>query len=63
MIEDEEVFVREQAFYVVAVYKVAAVRKIEGDGIGIRSHINHSNIEVIRKAFKREVIIEQALDY
>ena len=47
----------------VAVYKVAAVRKIEGDGINIRSYINHSNIEVIGKAFKGEVIIEQALDY
>ena len=47
----------------VTVYKVAIIRKIEGDGINIRSHINHSNIEVIKKAFKREVIIEQALDY
>jgi len=48
---------------VVTVYKVAAVRKIKGDGISIRSHINHSNIEVIEKAFEGEVIIEQALDY
>ena len=47
----------------VAVYKVAAVRKMEGDGIGIRSHTNHSNIKVVGKAFKGEVIIEQALDY
>ena len=63
MIEDEEVFVREQAFDVVAVYKVAAVRKIERYGIGIRSHINHSNIKVIGKAFEGEVIVKQALDY
>ena len=63
MMEDEEVFVRKQAFDVVAVYKVAAVRKMEGDGIGIRSHTNHSNIKVVGKAFKGEVIIEQALDY
>ena len=47
----------------VTVYKVAAVRKIKGDGISIRSHINHSNIEVIEKAFEGEVVIEQALDY
>ena len=63
MMEDEEVFVREQAFDVVAVYKVAAVRKMEGDGIGIRSHTNYSNIEVVGKAFEGEVIVEQALDY
>ena len=63
MMEDEEVFVRKQAFDVVAVYKVAAVRKMEGDGISIRSHINHSNIEVVGKAFEGEVIVEQALDY
>ena len=63
MMEDEEVFVREQAFDVVAVYKVAAVRKMEGDGIGIRSHTNYSNIKVIRKVFKGEVVVKQALDY
>jgi hypothetical protein len=63
MIKDKEVFAREQAFNVVAVYKIAAVYKIEGDGIGIRSHTNHSNIKVIEKAFKGEVIIKQALDY
>jgi hypothetical protein len=63
MMEDEEVFIREQAFNMVTIYKVAAVRKIEGDGIGIHSHTNYSNIEVIRKAFKGEVVIEQALDY
>ena len=63
MMEDEEVFAQEQAFDVVAVYKVATVRKIEGDGIGIRSHTNHSNIEVIEKAFEGEVVVKQALDY
>jgi len=63
MMEDKEVFVQEQAFDVVTVYKVAAVRKIKGDGISIRSHTNHSNIEVVGKAFEGEVIIEQALDY
>ena len=47
----------------VTVYKVAAVRKIKGDGISIRSHINHSNIKVIGKAFEGEVIVKQALDY
>ena len=47
----------------VAVYKVAAVRKMEGDGIGIRSHTNHSNIEVVGKVFEGEVVVEQALDY
>jgi hypothetical protein len=48
---------------VIAVYKVAIVRKIKRDGINIRSYINYSNIEVIRKVFKEEVIIEQALNY
>jgi len=43
---------------VVTVYKVAIIRKIEGDGINIRSHINYSNIKVVEKVFKREVIIE-----
>lgn len=47
----------------VAIYKVAAVRKIEGDGISIYSYINYSNIKVVKKAFKGEVIIKQALDY
>lgn len=47
----------------IAVYKVAIVRKIKGDGINIRSHINYSNIKVIRKVFEEEVIIEQALNY
>ena len=58
MIEDKEVFAREQAFDVVAVYKVAAVYKIKGDGISIRSHTNYSNIKVIEKAFEGEVVIE-----
>jgi hypothetical protein len=44
---------------VVAAYKVAAVRKIiEGDGIGIRSYTNRSNIEAIRKVFKGEDAVE-----
>jgi hypothetical protein len=58
MMEDKEVFVREQAFDVVAVYKVAAVCKIEGDGIGICSYTNYSNIKVVRKAFEGEVVVE-----
>jgi hypothetical protein len=38
---------------VVTVYKVAAVRKIiEGDGIGIRSYTNRSNIKAIGKVFE-----------
>jgi hypothetical protein len=48
---------------VVAAYKVAAARKREGDNINIRSHTNHSNIKVIRKAFEGEVIIKQVLNY
>jgi hypothetical protein len=48
---------------VVTVYKVAAVYKIEGDGINIHSHTNHLNIKVIEKAFEGEVVVEQALDY
>ena len=47
----------------VAAYKVAAIYKIEGDNIGIYSYTNRSSIRVIRKAFKREVIIKQVLDY
>jgi hypothetical protein len=43
---------------VVAVYKVAIIRKIKGDGISIYSYINYSNIKVVRKAFKGEVIIK-----
>jgi hypothetical protein len=40
---------------VVAIYKVATVRKIiEGDGIGIRSYTNRSNIKAVRKVFKGE---------
>jgi 2-polyprenyl-3-methyl-5-hydroxy-6-metoxy-1,4-benzoquinol methylase len=46
-----------------AVYKMAAVRKIKGDGISIYSYINRSNIKVIRKAFKGEVVIKRVLDY
>jgi hypothetical protein len=42
---------------------VAAGRKIEEDGISIRSYINYSNIKVIRKVFKGEVVIKQVLDY
>ena len=47
----------------VTIYKVATIYKIEGDGINIYSHTNYSNIKVIRKAFKGEVIIKQALNY
>jgi hypothetical protein len=44
---------------VVTVYKVAAVRKIiEGDGIGIRSYTNRSNIKAIGKVFKEEDTVE-----
>jgi hypothetical protein len=44
---------------VVAAYKVAAVHKIiEGDGIGIHSYTNRSNIEAIRKVFKGEDAVE-----
>ena len=43
----------------VAIYKVAAVYKIiEGDGIGIYSYTNRSNIKAIRKVFKGEDAIE-----
>jgi hypothetical protein len=62
MMEDK-VVAQEQAFDVVAAYKVAAARKREGDDIGIRSHTNRSNIEVVGKAFEGEVVVEQALDY
>ena len=48
----------------VTAYKVAAVRKIiEGDGISIHSYTNYLNIKIIKKVFKREVIIKQVLDY
>jgi hypothetical protein len=48
-----KVFAQEQAFDVVAVYKVAAICKIiEGDGISIYSHTNRLNIKAIRKVFK-----------
>ena len=54
MMEDE-VFAQEQAFDVVAAYKVAAVRKIiKGDGISIRSHTNRLNIKAVRKVFEGE---------
>jgi hypothetical protein len=43
---------------VVAVYKVAAIRKIKGDDISIYSHTNYSSIGAIRKVFKGEVIIK-----
>jgi hypothetical protein len=44
---------------VVAVYKVAAVRKIiEGDGISIHSYTNRLNIEAFRKVFKGEDAIK-----
>ena len=42
----------------VTIYKVAAIRKMEGDGIGIRSYTNYSNIKVVGKAFEGEVIVE-----
>jgi hypothetical protein len=48
---------------VVAIYKVAAVYKIKGDNISIRSYTSRLSIRVIRKAFKGEVIIKQVLDY
>ena len=63
MIIEDEVFAQEQAFNVVAIYKVAAVYKIKGDNISIYSYINYSSIKVIRKAFKGEVIIKQVLNY
>ena len=47
----------------VAIYKVATIYKIKGDGISIHSHTNYSNIKVIRKAFKGEVVIKRVLDY
>jgi hypothetical protein len=47
---------------VIAAYKVAAARKREGDDIGIYSHTNRSNIKVVGKAFKGEVVIKQVLD-
>jgi hypothetical protein len=62
MMEDE-VFAQEQAFDVVAAYKVAAVYKMEGDDIGIRSHTNRSSIGVVGKAFEGEVVVKQVLDY
>jgi hypothetical protein len=44
---------------VVAVYKVAAVRKIiEGDDIGIRSYTNCSNIKAVGKVFEGEDAVE-----
>jgi hypothetical protein len=43
---------------VVAAYKVAAIYKIEGDNISIRSYTNRLSIRVIGKAFKGEVIIK-----
>ena len=43
----------------VAIYKVAAIHKIiEGDGISIRSYINHLNIKAVRKVFKGEDAIK-----
>jgi hypothetical protein len=55
VIIEDKVFAQEQAFDVVTVYKVAAVRKIiEGDGISIRSYTNRSNIKAIRKVFEGE---------
>jgi hypothetical protein len=48
---------------VVAAYKVAAVCKMKGDDIGIRSHTNRLSIRVVGKAFEGEVVVEQVLDY
>jgi hypothetical protein len=48
---------------VVAVYKVAAIRKIKRDDIGIYSYTNYSGIRAVGKVFKGEVIIKQVLDY
>ena len=47
----------------VAVYKIAAIYKIKGDNISIYSYTNCLSIRVIGKAFKREVIVKQVLDY
>jgi hypothetical protein len=58
MIEDK-VFAQEQAFNVVAAYKVAAIHKIiEGDSISIRSYTNRSNIKAVRKVFEGEDTIK-----
>ena len=46
----------------IAAYKVATAYKREGDNISICSYTNYSNIKVIRKAFKGEVVIKQVLD-
>jgi hypothetical protein len=54
----DKVFAQEQAFNVVAVYKVAAGYKIKGGGISIHSYTNYLNIKVIKKVFKGEVIIK-----
>jgi hypothetical protein len=53
VIIEDKVFAQEQAFNIVAAYKVAAVYKIiEGDGISIYSHINCLNIKAVGKVFK-----------
>jgi hypothetical protein len=55
VIIEDKVFAQEQAFNVVAAYKVATVYKIiEGDGIGIRSYTNRLNIKAVGKVFKGE---------
>jgi hypothetical protein len=55
VIIEDKVFAQEQAFNVVATYKVATVHKIiEGDGISIRSYTNRLNIKAVRKVFKGE---------
>jgi hypothetical protein len=59
VIIENKVFAQEQAFDVVAAYKVAAVRKIiEGDGIGIHSYTNRSNIKAVGKVFEGEDAVE-----
>jgi hypothetical protein len=48
---------------VVVAYKIAAVYKIEGDDISIRSYTNCLSIRVVGKAFEGEVVVKQVLDY
>jgi hypothetical protein len=59
VIIEDKVVAQEQAFNVVAAYKVATVHKmIEGDGISIRSYTNRSNIKAVRKVFEGEDAIK-----
>ena len=59
MTKEDKVFTQEQAFDLVAAYKVAAIYKIiEGDSISIYSYTNRLNIEAIGKVFKGEDAIK-----